>query len=120
MVWQPGKSGNPNGRPRGHRDKLTNLFLMNVASLWEEKGSKALEDALRTDPVQFCKMVASLMPKEVVVEKRPEADLTDEELIAALDYWRAIAVAKSNSQAPGSGINAASGSQQAGEIPAVH
>ena len=41
-------------------------------------------------PADFCRMVASLMPKELKVTENPLADLSDSELQAFIDVCRAM------------------------------
>ncbi len=65
MAFQKGKSGNPFGRPKGAKDKLTNIFWTDVFSVWELGGRPALEKVMADDPSTFVRVVASLMPKEV-------------------------------------------------------
>jgi hypothetical protein len=66
--WEPGQSGNPLGRPRGSRHKLSQRFVDDVHELWLAEGRGALEACLRIDPVRFCTIVASLVPKEMKLD----------------------------------------------------
>ncbi len=66
--WKPGETGNPNGRLPGARSKLTGMFVRALAEDFEEHGVLAIERARTTDPVQYLKVVASLVPKEVTGE----------------------------------------------------
>jgi hypothetical protein len=43
-LWQPGQSGNPNGRPRYVREKLTKDILSDLANDWAKNGKKAISD----------------------------------------------------------------------------
>jgi hypothetical protein len=65
IPWKPGQSGNPNGRPRGSRNRLSDQFVADLATAWERHGVEALEKCATTEPGTFLKVVASLMPKTV-------------------------------------------------------
>jgi hypothetical protein len=66
-LFKPGASGNPAGRPKGSRNKLTEDFLADAYAQWQKHGSTALEAMATTDPAKFCQMVANLLPKEAVL-----------------------------------------------------
>ena len=59
-----GQSGNPAGRPIGARNKVSALFMENVYDQWQKYGIEALKKAAQEEPMQFCKMMAGLVPKE--------------------------------------------------------
>lgn len=65
MPWKPGQSGNPAGRPRGKRDAITQAFLNDLEDAWRRHGPRALDEAAETDPVAFCKLTASLVPRDI-------------------------------------------------------
>jgi hypothetical protein len=67
IPWKPGQSGNPKGRPQGSRNKLSEEFFRDLCKAWEEYGAAALTAAAYTSPVEFIKVVASLMPRDVEV-----------------------------------------------------
>ena len=65
--FKVGHPGGP-GRPKGSRHKLTEDFLADLAADWELAGMDALV-ACRTKHVEvYCRIVASLIPKELKLE----------------------------------------------------
>jgi hypothetical protein len=53
------------GRPVGSRSKLGEAFLEDLRDAWNEHGATALAKCAVTEPAAFCKIVASLMPRDV-------------------------------------------------------
>ncbi len=66
--WQPGQSGNPAGCPKGSRDPINEAFLKDLAADWAGDGIKALRNAREDRPAEYCRMVASLLPKDLNVK----------------------------------------------------
>src|SRR5262245_30849453 len=83
IPWEPGQSGNPAGRPKGSRHKITEAFLRDFFEAWEAFGRPALVAAAWKDPVAFVKVAASLLPKEFRIEATV-SDMTDEQLDARI------------------------------------
>jgi hypothetical protein len=63
IPWKPGQSGNPAGRPKGSRNKLSEEFFRDLCDAWQVFGKPALMTAALLHPMEFVRMVASLMPK---------------------------------------------------------
>lgn len=64
MVFKVGGPPGP-GRPKGARSKLAENFLETLRASFEANGADAVEAMLRTDPVAYCKVIASILPKEI-------------------------------------------------------
>ena len=75
IPWKPGQSGNPNGRPRGSRNKLAENFFRDLCESWEVFGKPALTTAAFLHPLEYAKVVAGLMPKEALVQAAVDVHL---------------------------------------------
>lgn len=75
LKWKPGQSGNPAGRPKGARSKLSDAFFQalhdDFVKASEEDptlGAQAIKLMRTEKPNEYAKMIASLMAKEVTGE----------------------------------------------------
>lgn len=66
--WQPGQSGNPAGRPKGARSKLSENFFEALQKDFEEHGIAALQVMRAERPQEYIKAIASLQSKEITGE----------------------------------------------------
>jgi hypothetical protein len=57
-----------NGRPLGSRNKLATAFLSDLQKQWLKSGKRALERTAEDDPVAFTKIVAGLLPREMLAQ----------------------------------------------------
>ncbi len=80
VPFKPGQSGNPAGRPKGSRNKLTEDFLGDVLEAWKTSGKTAIAEMIADKPGDFVKMVAGLIPKDVNLNINDTSDMTDDEL----------------------------------------
>ena len=58
-------SGNPRGRPLGSKNKLAEDFFRDLHKAWGIMGQAALTATAWTQPADFVRVVAGLMPKVV-------------------------------------------------------
>ena len=89
-LWQPGVSGNPAGRLRGSRNKLSEAVICALLRDFSKHGEKAIAKVRRTQPAAYLKILALLVPREHKVERsNPLKELADEELEAMIEHLKA-------------------------------
>jgi hypothetical protein len=83
VPFEPGKSGNPAGRPKGARSKLGEDFLKALvadfnatAGKGKTNGIEAIRKMRADNPDQYVKVIAGLLPKEVTGEDGGAIDLS--------------------------------------------
>src|SRR4029079_19478583 len=87
FAFKPGQSGNPNGRPKGSRNRIAELLLDDLCTAWAEHGRDAIARMLKQRPGDFVKVVVSLV---LVGEASPLASLSDDELETLIGSVRAL------------------------------
>ena len=86
-LWQPGQSGNPAGRVRGSRNKLSEAVICALYRDFSKHGEKAIAKVRRDQPGVWLKVLAMLIAREHKVQhSNPLKDLTDEQLEAMIEY----------------------------------
>src|SRR6516225_11247755 len=85
--WQQGQSGNPAGRLRGSRNKLSEEVICALLRDFRKHGEKAIAKVRRDQPGVYLKVIALLIPREHKVEHRNRVkELSDEQLEAMVEY----------------------------------
>ena len=93
VLFPPGVSGNPAGRPRGSKNKLTEVFLATIAADFSEHGHEAIASLRMRDPATYLRLLAFLVPRDLVLkrEQSPDHDytsMTDQEVVDLLEDRR--------------------------------
>ena len=83
-----GNSGG--GRPKGSRNKLGEQFLEALVQDFTEHGQEAIVACREEKPTEYLKVIAGLLPKELLVRKDPVDEMSDEEIADALDTLKSI------------------------------
>lgn len=63
--FKPGESGNPNGRPKGARNKLDELFLDALYKDFKQGGVEAIRKCREDKPDVYLNVIAKVVPKQV-------------------------------------------------------
>ena len=66
--WKPGESGNPGGRPRSSKNRLTENFLRELSVAFEEHGQQCVKRLIEESPGDFLKLIQRLMPRDLVLK----------------------------------------------------
>jgi Family of unknown function (DUF5681) len=83
-LWKPGTSGNPAGRPRGSRNKLSDDFVAALYDDFQDHGSAAIAACRVEKPDVYVRVIASLLPKDMNIKVQQLDDLTDDQLMRKL------------------------------------
>ncbi len=76
------------GRARGARNKLSHAFLADLLADYEAHGAETIRICRVERPVEYVKMIAGLLPKELEITETYLMELPDDELTAAIEHFR--------------------------------
>src|SRR5215472_9426653 len=108
-LWQPGVSGNPDGRLCGSRNRLSEAVICALLRDFSMHGEKAIAKVRRTQPGIYLKVIAMVLPREhhKVEHRNPVKDMTDEQLERSIEILKehcdGAAARAPQSRAPQSG-----------------
>ena len=86
--FQTGNIGG--GRPKGSRNRISDVFLSVVADDFVEHGAEAISQLRQKDPATYLRLIAALVPRELILKREESptvdyAELTDEEIVDMLE-----------------------------------
>lgn len=86
---KPGQVLNPNGRPKGSRNRLSEKFLESLEQLWEERGREILDRAVEESPATIISAISKLVPREAAlsINGGVKFDLTIEQRQRIAQSW---------------------------------
>jgi hypothetical protein len=96
------------GRAKGAKNRLSHAFLTALTEDFEQHGVEALKIARIEKPVEYIRIVAGLMPRELEIMDSRLTDLSDEELdvfIVKLQAQLRGAIAQDLGDGEGQAIN---------------
>lgn len=86
---KPGHVLNPNGRPKGSRNRLSEKFLESLEQLWAERGREILDRAVEESPATIISAITKLVPREATlsINGGVKFDLTVEQRQRIAQSW---------------------------------
>jgi hypothetical protein len=84
-IFEKGRA-KTGGRAKGVRNRLSHSFLEPLHKDFVEHGEEVIRIVRVERPHEYLKVVAYLMPKELEIIDSRLQDITDDELIAYIEY----------------------------------
>jgi hypothetical protein len=82
------------GRRVGSRNKLQHKFVEALAADFEKEGEKVIKIARIEKPIEYLKLVASLLPKELLITDNVLEEMSDEQLLETIREVRRLKAEK--------------------------
>lgn len=67
-LWKPGQSGNPAGRPKSARGKLTDDFVAALYKDFTKHGEQAIDTVRKDKPEVYLQIISKLLPRDIKLE----------------------------------------------------
>ena len=103
--FQPGVSGNPNGRPLNARGAFSEEFMRSLRKVWAIEGETAMLRTAKENPTAFTALCGRLLPTEVsatIEQTTPRGlDQSDMSILRAIKQ----SLPDANSMTPSSVLN---------------
>ena len=113
-LWERGASGNPAGRLRGSRNKLSEAVVCALLRDFSKHGEKAIAKVRRDQPGIYLKVLALLIPRQDKLEHTNTIKtMTDQELETAIAILNDMMAAQA-----GEGAKVIDGSAEPAALPA--
>jgi hypothetical protein len=84
------RSGNPNGRPKGSRNRISETALKALADDFDAHGVAVIEKVRTERPHDYLKIIVAVLPRRMEIEDafadKPPHKMTDDELEAII--WK--------------------------------
>ncbi len=87
QPFQPGQSGNPNGRPVAARQKLTEKFISDLSAHYAKEGANLIMRVSESNPEIIIQLIARLLPKDVAIQIQQHSSLTPEQQRRIAEAW---------------------------------
>jgi hypothetical protein len=94
FVTKGGSKSPGSGRVKGARNKISTQFLEALAADFEANGKGVIEIMRVEKPVEYCKVIASILPKEFEITENTLATIPDEEIELLIQHTRAQLAAR--------------------------
>jgi len=102
--FKPGQSGNPAGRPKGSKNKLSEDFLHELNVVFQESGGEAIRRMCAEHPSEFVRVLAGLIPKELLLEastgEKPQFVINAQPLLTTLEWQKMHGLTKIEDSEP--------------------
>ena len=117
-LWKPGESGNPGGKRKGVRNRLSNQFLEDMLADWETHGKDAIVTFRKQRPHEYVKVMAALVPREFNMKINEYEELSDDQVRFQIGFLLRELAAEGVAGFA-AGVEIAAEPEPASEIPAL-